>query len=105
LADHDHHGGEIWWEKSPHRLCKRDTVSEKLNKAENYPDAKICLPQGNHPECLLPVNGRENSLFFQAKKKQFSIEKCCFFCIGWVLEPRNRAPFKVLEVTRSHILQ
>jgi hypothetical protein len=69
LADHDHHGGEIWWEKSPHRLCKRDTVSEKLNKAENYPDAKICLPQGNHPECLLPVNGRENSLFFQAKKK------------------------------------
>lgn len=68
--------------ESPYRLFKRDTVSEKFNKAENSPGCQTCLPKVKYPECLLPRNGGESSIS-QAKKKkkgQFSREeKFCFY--------------------------
>ena len=40
-------GVETGWRLSPHRLFKRDTVSEKFNKAENNPDAKLAFQKLN----------------------------------------------------------
>lgn len=40
-------GVETGWQLSPHRLFKRDTVSEKFNKAENNPYTKFAFQKLN----------------------------------------------------------
>lgn len=49
--------------EKPPRMFKRDTVSEKFNKAENHLRCQSCLPKAKYPEWLLPIDGGENSIF------------------------------------------
>lgn len=80
--------------ESPYRLFKRDTVSEKFNKAENSPGCQTCLPKVKYPECLLPRNGGESSIS-QAKKKKkgsFLEKRNSVSTLVWVLEAWKQTP-------------
>lgn len=66
--------------ESPYRLFKRDTVSEKFNKAENSPGCKLAFQKLNIRNASCPEM-EEKAAFPKPKKKgQFSREeKFCFY--------------------------
>lgn len=74
----------------PHWLLKRDTISEKLNRAGNSPCGQLGLPKASYPEWLLPRSGVEENIAPAKPEQQCSRQRCCFCILDGFWKLRDR---------------